>query len=286
MGATAEWDCIPFQLITPQGTLNINQENALGDGTGYYLLRPAGCSMGAPLRVSVDDVAATDGAVPHEVLTSGYRVSLTVEYWEAAHQVAMGEVLVAMNDLLMRHLNRCRADGQGRLQWNPSGDGNAERMVDDLWWIEDLEEDFEGDGPGVAVKFGFVSPDPYAKIAAQTTTAVADGATETLDNEGSAPFKPVMKVYGATSEFTITNETSDKVFHYDASQSGAIPIPGGGQYAELNFLRDTAYLNGDGASLKSGIDVIASEFFDLEIGENDLTIDGASMDVLWQSAYA
>lgn len=286
MGANLEWDCIPVSLTSPQGTLPFNAEGVLGGEGGYFLLRPEGCSMGAPLRVSVDDVAVRDGAIPHEVFVSGYRVSLLVELWESKNQPARGNVLVQMNDLLARHLNRCRADGQGRVTWNPSGDDSTfpERMVDDLWWVEDLVENREGDS--IALGFGFVSPDPYAKVAAQTTTSIADGATETLDNVGSAPFFPVIKVYGATSEFTIENAANGKVFHYDASQPGASAIGGSGAYVELNFPREVAYLNGNGPSRKAGIDPVASEFFPLEIGENDISIDGASCDVLWQPAFA
>lgn len=291
MGATLEWDCIPFTFTTPQGDLLFNTPDALGAGLGgFYLLRRGACTMGAPLRTSIDDVPAEDGSVVHKVLTAGYRVNLAVELWKTpgvtgqAGIAAMGETLVAMNDLLLRHLNRIRDDGGGRLSWNPSGDTNVERMVNDLFWFGDVGD--EDDDLLWTVTFELVSPFPYAMGAAETTTSISDGASAVLANVGSSRFKPVIKAYGPTSEFTITNETSGKQMHYDASQPGASAIGGSGAYAEFDHFRNTAYLNGDVASLAAGVDPFVSEFFPLEIGDNTISVDGCDIDVLWQPAWA
>lgn len=285
MGATLEWDCIPFVLSTPQGTLELNTPDAIGTGVGYYLLDRGGCSMVAPLRVSIDEVAADDGAIPHRVFTSGYRVDLAVELWENATTPASGSTLVEMNDLLMRHLNRCRADGSGRLLWTPSG--AVQRMVDDLWWdVEaDATADTQNDLPLWTVKFGMVSPFPYAMVAAETTTHIANHGTGTLDNDGSAQFFPVIKINGPATDVLISNDANDGVIHYDSTLPGGSSIAGG-HYVEVDCFRNTAFLDGDAAERLSSIDPFQTVFFKLEIGENNITVDGASVDILWQPAFA
>lgn len=290
MGANLEWDCIPHVFTTPQGNLPLNTADALGPGLGgYYLIRRESAKMGAPLRTSIDDVPAGDGAIPHKVLTSGYRVTLPLELWATPGtggepgEAATGATLVAMNDLLMRHLNRIREDGQGRLTWNPSGDSNPERMVDDMFWFGDPSE--ENDDLLWTVTFDLVSPFPYAQDAAETTTSIDDGDSATLTNPGSARFYPVIKAHGPSDEFTILNETSGKQLHYDGSQPGASTLAGG-HYIEFDCFRNTAYLDGDVATRMAGIDPFLSEFWTLEIGDNVVSADGADIDVLWQAAWA
>lgn len=288
MAATLEWD-LAYTLTTPYGSLVFNADDQLGTAVtgGLYLLDPAGCAMGAPLRVSVDDVPQDDGSIVHPVLTGGYRARILLRLLEHREQPACGETLVLMNDLLMRHLNSLRGDGGGRLAWNPSG-STPERMIDDIWWFEDLTAEF--DGVYWKIQFGVISPFPYAMDAAEATTAITDGNTGILDNEGSARFKPVVKVFGPTSNFEVTNlndlddDGNPQKLVYDASLPGAVAI-GGGDYVEFDFFRETAYLNGSGANRKSGIDIVQSDFWALLPEPNSVTITGADCDVLWQSAW-
>lgn len=288
MAASLEWT-IPYLLTTPAGSLAFNTDDVLGSAAdGGILLLDDSSIMRAPLRPSLDDVPASDGAIPHPALTSGYRVTLVFRLFQTREEPACDEVLVLLNDLVMKHVNALRSSGGGRLVWNPSG-LRPERMVDDLWWFDDLIP--EKDGAVWKITVGFVSAFPYAEDNAETTTTITDGGSSILTNDGSAPFFPVMKVYGPTSFFEIVNADSldsngdPRRFVYDAALPGAVAIGGGGDYVEFDFFRNTAYLNGSGANRKPGIDVLESDFFPLEIGSNEISIDGADVTVLWQDAW-
>ncbi len=68
-------------------------------------------------------------------------------------------------------------------------------------------------------------------------------------------------------------------------QPGANAIPGG-HYAELDCFGNTFYLDGNQANQDAGISQLESEYFVLVPGDNDITIAGATTDVLWQAAWA
>lgn len=290
MGANLEWDCIPLTLTTLQGSVAFNTPDVLGAGAGgFLLLRREGCKMGAPLRVTTDDVPASDGTIVHRVLRGGYAVNLTVELWQAPGtdgapgEPATGATLVALNDLMVRHLVRMLDDGQGRLSWNPSGDTVAERMVDDLFWTGDV--DVSDDALLWALAFGLQSPFPYAMDLQETTSPITDGGSVVLTNVGTSKFWPVIKAYGPATDFTITNDTTGKVIHYDSSQPGASAVAGG-HYIEFDCFRNTAYLDGDVANRRAGVDPLVTEFWALELGANTVSCDGCDVDVLWQPAWA
>ena len=244
--------------------------------------------MGTSLRVTIDEVPQADGAVTHRVLTGGYHVNLSAELWlnsgvdGTKGQVAQGRELVQLNDLIMSHLNRMREDGGGRLSWNPSGDDIPERMVDDLFWVDDASA--EWDGQLVVVNFGLMSPFPYAMDLAETTTSISDGATSSPVNLGTAPFYPVIKAYGPYTAFTITNESTGKVLQYNGAQPGASSVAGG-HYIEFDMFRNTAYLDGDVANRKAGIVLSTSDFWPMVQGTNTIHPEGCDIDVLWQSAW-
>lgn len=95
---------------------------------------------------------------------------------------------------------------------------------------------------------------------------------------------PVFKVYGPSTGFTLSNDTTDLMIVWDANLPGASPL-GGGDYIEIDTFRGVAYLNGDGANEKVGIVVAQTDFFPLVPGANVVSLSGAaSVDVLWQGA--
>jgi hypothetical protein len=107
---------------------------------------------------------------------------------------------------------------------------------------------------------------------------------DTLTNAGTAPMYPVFQVFGPTSFFSIGNLANGLQFVYDASLPGASAI-GSGDYAEITMFRNTIYLNGDQDNLKPGVNILLSDFFPLEVGDNIVTITGADALVKWQSAW-
>ena len=275
---------IPFDLITVEGTLELNR----CDGSEpYYMLIPESCLAISENRVTKDNIPQKDGSILHKRFRTGYTVALTIQYWESPSQPACGGTLVDMHDVMMRHL-RAMLNESGRLIWEPT-DHDA-RFFDEMRWLKEVTTDVQA--AFVQVSFALDSPFPYALDFEQSSTVIADGTIgTTLDNTGSAPMYPVIRVDGPTDSFVIRNETTDEEIIYDSSFPGAQPI-GAGDYAEIDTFKDTIYENGDQTNLKPGIDIEDSDFFALEVGPNQITIQGdgsnptPTVTFLWQAAWA
>lgn len=280
---TVEWD-IPFEITTPFGQLLLNQD--IGDGR-QFRLNAKNCTSRRGIRAASDPIAGGDGEVFHERYANGYEMVFAAQLWESFPSESGGEGTVAcdvalceMRDELYGHLwSLLRpADDGGRVAWTPSCEGGA-RILDAVR-LRALQDPQDGDRPGVIeITFTLDSPFPYG--ISLTETVVALSGTVNLPNDGNVDFYPVFKVNGATSAFTITNDDTGLSYVYSGTAIGA------GDYAEIDmFRRGIIYLNGDGANLKSGIDVENSDVLYIEPGGNDFTITGASADVLTHAAYA
>lgn len=124
-----EWDCIPFDLQTPQGNLDIN------DGDPLILLVKEGCQAVATQRVTKDNIPQKDGSILHKRYRTGYEITLKMSYWETAGQPACASVLVDMHDAVMRHL-RSILNESGRLFYVPTG--HATRFFDEVRWLKEV----------------------------------------------------------------------------------------------------------------------------------------------------
>jgi len=286
--AIGSWDTI-FYLITDQGVLALN-DNVSADGG--MMLDVDACAAGVAIRASKDNVPQADGSIVHRRFTTGYEMHLELELWTPQPGATLAcystnPVVDLISDTLMKHL-RAMVDGNGRVLWQP-GYGD-QRLMDEVQLLQAPVVTVSPGGP-TRVAFTLDSPFPYVIDYTQQVTTLTGGATQTLNNIGTAPFYPVFKVYGPTSAFTITNVTTGKEFSYDADQPGAQPI-GTSEYAEINTFRNTVYLNGDQDNLKPGIVISTSDFFPLAVGSNDLVATGLDslgpdpdVDVLWQAAW-
>lgn len=283
-----EWDN-PFTLTSlAGGDLDLNEPD------GYrFLLDLANCVSSTDKRVSVDNIPQGDGVIPHRDFTGGFQLQMGLSLWvgEQANSdagPACAADLVHMWDLLMLHL-RSMFVSPGRVYWTPTG--QPQRMADQVKLISGPSDTTSPRGQGgVSVIFTLLSPFPYALTAAQNTTTILDGATETLTNGGNTDFFPVIKVYGPTSAFTITNNSvldedgNPLQLVYSSANPGGQSIPSG-HYGEFDFFKNTAYKDGSGLNLKPGITIPSSDFFPLAPGENDITVDGADADVLYNDAW-
>lgn len=301
-----EWENA-WQLISPAGTLNFNADVSLGTvPLGHYLLDRTKCAAGTALRVTRTDLPQADGELTHRKFRSGYVLELNVQLWSYGKgQPACDGTLREMGDLLDLHLNALM-NADGRILWQPSswpdnGPVLSQRMVDKVRFLgpsgtgasgfTSVAVEQDPDGPGVSVGFALLSPVPYAVDFTQIETNIVGGAT--LFNAGNADFYPVMQVHGPCTSFAITNNSvTDEngtvlSLVYDSTLPGAVTI-GGGHYAEIDFFRETIFLDGHFADLSAGIDATLSDFFPLVPGNNALTVGaytGSEIDVLWQSAY-
>jgi hypothetical protein len=253
-------------LQSPGGNIIFNA--ATGD---RYLLNPAGCEMGADLRVTRDNIPQADGFIIHHAFEEGYVCTLQIELWEG-EVVACDEALVRMLDNLNRSVRALlnAGDNEGRLIWTPSGEVN--RMLDDIRLSERLRAD--NDGIKVTVEFQIHTQYPYAQDEAQTTTAL----NATITNTGTAPYWPVFQVFGF-GPWLLTNVTTGLEILYNGGGSGS--------YVEVDTFRNTLYADGSGANLMRYLDVATSDFWPLEVGANICTIAGGpTCDVLWAPAWS
>lgn len=270
----ANWSDLD-KIVTVLTDLTLNAAT----GQRYVVLNDR-CDAGADLRVTFDNIPESDGQLNHRQYLTGYKMRLALALWSGAEPACGGEAQQMLDELGAR-LDALRGFlGNRRVVWTP--EGMASRMINDLSLMEKPVVTVEPGGSEgiVTVTFGLCSPFPYEMSEAeQTPASIADGATETLTNMGSTRFWPVFKVNGATSAFTISNAANGEEIVYNGTAIG------GGSYVEIDCFRGTAYLNGDQASRLDGIDFLSTDFFALEVGDNDVSINGASCDVLWNDAW-
>jgi hypothetical protein len=263
------------KIVTASGDLTLNAPT----GNRYLTLNER-CDSGADLRVTFDNIPQGDGQLNHRQYLTGYKMRLALALW-ADTEPACGEDAQGMLDTLGQHINALRGfDENRRVVWTP--EGMASRMINEINLMEKPVVTVEPGGTEgiVTVTFGVVSPFPYEMSEMEQTPAtIADGATETLTNAGSTPFWPVYRVNGATSAFTITNVTTGEVIVYNGTAIGAM------SYVEIDTFRGTVFLNGDQASRLDGINFELTDFFPLVVGDNDVSIDGADCDVLFNDAW-
>jgi hypothetical protein len=279
MSANLEWG-IPFTIQSSKGTLALNE--VVGDG--YYLLIEDNCEARRPLRVTVDDVPQGDGSIPHHRFTGGYEVNITLALWEASRQQpACDEQARLMAEELMLHLN-CLLNDDGRLFWTPSGLGD-QRLLDNARLREVSAWTF-GQAGDPRITFRLDSPFPYVYDFAQESVSLAASTPQSVTNEGNVDTFPVIRVLGPTTAFSLENETLSQAIVYDSGLPGAVDI-GVGEYMEFDFFRNTAYLNGTGASGKPGIDVELSDFWVLQASTpNSIESSGAASTLLFNHSYA
>lgn len=299
--------------------------NALGGPTlgPQAILDPEKCQAGSAKRVTRDNTPQHGGEIMHRHFKTGFVMQIGGFYANVVNvnQVSgqpntadyvplCGSSLVALDDLLMLNLDAME-NVNGSLAWVPSGYPKTigptvqpGRAVYDCRW---LGPDGLGGAAFTAVltqredqvfvgfQFAIVTPFPYAVDASETDTNFTSATPQTLTNYGTTGFSPVIEVQGPTSyngalagglggDFVIYNHVNGQFLLYDSTLPGASSIPGG-QHIEFDFFRNTAYFNGSGASAKAGINIAASDFWEILPGGNSIEIDGTTMTVKWQSAY-
>lgn len=295
MSAVVDWS-VPFLITSPQGLWHLNQPEP-DVGGALFLLDKGGCSSQRPPRVDRTNRAQSSGEILHPHFSGGYEMSLRLQFYESADKPACDDLLQAMFDFAARHVNAMLGDipvldlvSVGRIQWTPHGPpGTVDRMLNGIRTnqLDDLA--FEGDTP--VSSFQVMTPLPYVMDAPETDTAIGGSGTATLTNGGSAAFYPVIKVHGPSTGFHLINHSvvdanGDPLeIVYDSTLPGAHAIASG-HYVELVFFNESAYLDGNVADYKPGIDILSTDWWPLMPGANLIEIDGASATVLWQNAYA
>jgi phage-related protein len=266
-----EWN-VASSLTTPEGTLDLEDGAAL-DG---YVHEADSCDAGLTVRSTVENIPQGDGDLIHSRFKGGYVLRLSWQLWDGG-SIALGTTRREMYEELLLHLNALM-NADGRYRWTPTG-GSDDRILDGLRLLEWPDPAVVQD----SLKRVTVALDtryPYALDLTEVDVVVAGSGTVT--NDGNVPYFPVIEVAGPFTAFTLTNETvvdddgNPLQIVYDDSLPGAAAVASGHVAEITTFGGGKAYLDGSGANLKKGIDVTASEFFPLAVGDNTITLTGAA----------
>lgn len=256
----SDWN-VSATLASVYGDLSLNAST----GDRYILMRE-GCDMWQDVRAQQLSVPTEDGSLVQERFVTGTRLKLLVGLW-FNDEPACYEDLTRMVDTISKHAqSMVKAAFAGRFLWDPEGDDV--RLLDYMQMSDRMQWNWAEIVPQVTLTFD--SPFPYAI----DFTQIASGAGN-LNNVGNTTMYPVFQVTGGGA-FTLSNNTTGLSIVFTGSYSG---------YAEIDTFRNTIYQNGSGANLKDGIDVENSDFFGLVPGNNNISISGGSVTVLWQAAW-
>lgn len=296
MPANLEWD-VAMTIVSPFKLAGLDLNTVLPLAGRDYAFRfqvlPDGYKVSpGKFRAVADSVSQADGSSLQPPFFDGMVATMEIHYFvcprgdEGSAEPACGDDLRQMNELLVGVLNSLRTwtadpNNDQRYIWTPTGLGDR-RMLTNVMLASLPVEIVKNDPRTYGLTFSLGSPYAYAINATQTDTAIAAAGSDSLDNTGNADSYPVIKVHGATSAFTITNEETGAQIIYDSGRPGAVAI-GGGSYAEIDTFQGSIFLNGDGADLVAGLDP-TSVLFPLAPGAQTISVTGAAIDILWNSA--
>jgi hypothetical protein len=264
-------------------------------------------------------------------------MELNTQLWETRTDPACAGTLREMADLLAEYLETM-ANNDGEVVWFPSAWPEGEdppnpRVLDRA---RSMGPSASGGESIVAVvtekdsgaklwdvTFAFLSPFPYVtdymnwpaspdEIVTFATDplpplhgGLAADARVTITNEGNVMQQPIIRIYGPTSECTITNfSVVDEIgepleLRYSAEFAGAFPIPSG-SYIEVDTFTSRCQMFNPGGgtdNARACIDVLRTDWFGLAPGENILQVDkvlslsydfyaGDGVDVVYRNAWA
>jgi len=295
---------VKHTLVSRWGELDLNVADSM---TGrLFRIQSDTYKMVPSLRVTQDNISQADGSVLHPRWKTGVvaivQVALTVMLDPSSDtgddRPACDAEMREMEELLVLHLNAMRkleANPQ-RLRWSPTGYGD-QRLLDDVQLLDIWDPSYDLSGELAMIQFALESPFPYGIDATEVQTTIPSsgggsmGGGVTIVNHGNSPQSPVVKVFGPTNEFTLTNnddlddQGNPKSLVYTMYRPGGQAIHTG-HYAEIDFFRGTIFLDGAGVDLVAGLDPELSDFWALQHGPNDIQIVGADCKVLSNNSWA
>lgn len=295
MSVNLEWSA-PQRIVATYATVPLNQPIGLGSGKAwFYQVQMDGYGIvPAKFRPVSDSFSQADGSSIQPPYIDGLVASMEIGLWvlprgvEADKEPACGEDLRLMDELLMGALDSLRAFPEDpatqEYVWTPTGAGD-DRLLAGVMLGAWPEPDFAPGPPEVRLKVVLASPYPYAQGAGTATTTITDGTSETVTNSGNTDERVLMRAYGPSIAFAITDLDTGRVVSYDSSRPGGVAI-GGGDYAQLDFFDGTIYLNGDpDQDLIAGLDPVSTDLFALRSGDQVIAASGADVQVDVRNAW-
>lgn len=260
---------IRTEIVTPAGTLVFNDRS----GPEYNYFSDVEGMDAAAIKREDWELGGRDGAV----VPDGFRAALYPSFsgYIVANSLASRRVQA---DRITAYLHSlARADGT--LKWLPSGAAAMRQRTVRLHDGPTVKQGHRIDG----FQFSLVAGDPLAySVTLQTSADIAaNGAAVNITNAGNAPTWPTIRIYGASTNPIVKNNTTGKRVEFD--YNGGLVIPDG-TYLEVDTRKAQAILVSTGASQIGSLDPLTSEFFQLAVGVNaiefDVTSPGANSKVV------
>lgn len=242
------------QWITSYGTLTLN-----GATRPRLLIVSVTGFDNASLRAAVDNKPQQAGAIVHRALPGarypGMRLLLDGDT----------EDDVASFEDQVKGAHQSILDADGRIIFQPPGLEQrfiAVRGYDEVE-IDPVQTGSFGEPLGFlkTALVPMVAGDPYAYTYTQTVTNITDGGSANITNAGNAPNYPTLRVYGAYTAFTLTNETTGE----SIEMGNTIPMDvTDGHYIEIITSLETCVYDGDVSHVEGYLDVTATDFWALQ----------------------
>lgn len=278
----ADWS-VPFVLSNTFGNLDVNVAETFVAGTGIYKLVPASCEYVVPVRFVDDPLPTASGEQLNRRFFNAVSTKLAIQLWETDDVPACDALAQDMLDTLAKWV-RAYANPpdlpNSRIYWTPNGEN--QRMVKRVQLDDPLTTSLV-EGGILQAEFSVKCPYPYAQDAAETTTALS--ASFTVTNTGTSEFWPVFRINSGPMAFQITNTSI--VDQYGNSPTIDYSGSTWTGYLEIDTFYGTLLgNNGSGQDRSDGLVLPTSTLFQLIVGDNDITVSGATGSLLWQNAWA
>lgn len=252
---------IPYELVTPAGTALFNQR-----GVAEYLRFTSVEGMDlAVLPRELQGLGGRDGVAP---LPNVFREALFPAFAGDVVATSLTARRQKHDELRSRIASITNADGT--LKWTPSGASMRQRTV------RTYEGPFIRQGEKLdPFQFTLIAADPLAYSTVEQTSAdiTANGPAVNVTNGGDAPTWPKIRIYGASTNPIVKNNTTGKRIELD--YGGGLVIADG-TYVEIDTRRSQVVLVSTGASQIGAFDPLVSEFFQLQVGVNAIEFDVTS----------
>ena len=271
--------------------LQLNSAVVLPDtgATGYFLLRPEACSLTNTVRQTKDNIPQFNGSILHRRWLQGMEMTLAIELWETHDKIACDALANEMLDYLMGYsvglLNA--GDNEGRISWVV--EGYLPRMLDDIRLLT-FPQMTRDPGSPIEITMSVDTQYPYTLQLKEIDVPLPDSVGVFVTNPGNIPVWPVVEIGPVAfniNAFQLTNQSASttETLAWLYSSPGSQTILAG-DHGEMDNFRDTFFLNGSGANLSPGIDMLTSDFFAIYPGLNLITLSGADGTLKWNPGYA
>lgn len=261
----ADWT-VPFKLLSTRYAATALDLNIPIANLGTYYLNEAECKLRNTVRSTKTFIPQEDGAILHRRFVGGMEMDLAIQLWASKDAAACNEQAEEMLDVLMGYLYGLlnAEDNNGRMSWLPDGLSSPTsnyRMLEDIRLLS-YPEEARSNGI-LQINCTVDTVFPYS----EDETQLAPTLPGPVVNNGNRPTYPVWQVTG--SSWIMVNDSTGEQIDFDDARPGCPDVGGG--YVEINTIRNTAFLNGNGADMLPGFSLTDSDFFLIPPGTHNIS---------------